>query len=227
MKCDQLRPLMIDYLYDEISDEDRKLLNSHLKECEKCRAELESMKSTSQILQKWEDVEPGFNLVIVTKNVSWFENIKERLKSSLPAPKKIGLGLAYGLVGIFLILAIGNTEISYQQGNFKMRIALFSKPTAPVQNQISAETTHQVLQKFRQENLYLMKTMIEQSESRLRKEWATTLTDFNQNLEQQRIRDLQLISAGLFDIERNTYKKIQRTDNSINELMRYISTPRK
>ena len=82
MKCDQMHSLMIDYLYDEISDKNRGILESHLATCEKCSAEINTLKSTSKILQKWEDVEPDFNLVMVSEKVTWLNNLKEKLEKS-------------------------------------------------------------------------------------------------------------------------------------------------
>lgn len=227
MKCDQIHPLLIDYLYDEISDDNKKVLQAHLVKCDKCRQEFESLKITSNILQKWEDIEPDFNLVMVTKKSSWLQNIKQRLTEIFPSPKRVGYGFAYAVAGLFLLLAISNTEISYQQGNFNMRMALFSKPSQLEQNETYDVSTQQLVEKLQQENYYLMKTMIEQSEARQKKEWQTSLVHFNQNIEQQRIQDLNLIGSGLTDFERNTYKKLERIDNSLYELFRPVNSPQK
>ena len=227
MKCDNIHPLIIDFLYDEISEENKKILQIHLKKCDNCRKEVESLKNTSKILQRWEDVEPDFNLVMVTEKVGWIENIKERLQKFLPKSRKIGYGLAYGFIGIFLLLALANTEISYQQGNFKMRMALFSKQSKQNQNKANEILSNQFVEKLQQENYYLMKTMIEQSEARQRKQWQSSLVQFNQNLEQKRIQDLNLIGSGLSDFEKNTYKRIQRIDNSLYELIQPVNSQQK
>jgi len=227
MKCDQIHPLIIDFIYDEISEENKKILHSHLINCIECHEEIEFLKSTSKILQKWEDVEPDFNLVMVTENASWLDSIKERLRKFLPQPKKLGFGLAYGVAGIFLLLALANTEISYQPGYFRLRFGLFSNQAPPAQNETTLAVSNQLVDKLRQENYYLMKTLIEQSEARQRKEWQSSLVKFNQNLELRRVQDLNLIGSGLNDIEQNTYKKLQRIDNSLNELFRPVNSQQK
>jgi len=227
MKCDTIHPLIIDFLYDEITEENKKILQLHLKKCAKCREEVESLKSTSNILQKWEDVEPTFNLVMVTEKVSWTNNLKEQFQKLFPKPKKIAFGFAYGFIGIFLLLALANTEISYQQGNFKMSMGLFSKQSGQEQVEANAMLTNQLVEKLQQENYYLMKTMMEQSEARQQKQWQSSLVQFNQNLEQQRIQDLRLIGSGLNNFEKNTYKKIERIDNSLYELFRPVNAQRK
>ncbi len=223
MKCDQIHPLIIDFIYHEISDQGRETLQAHLLKCASCREELEALKSTSQILQKWEDVTPNFNLVMVSEKVNWVESIKKKLRQLLPTPKKAIRGLAYGVAAIVLLLALTNTEISYQAGNFKMSFGLFSKQTAAKPNEETVIANNQLVEKLRQENYYLMKTLIEQSEARQRKEWQTSLVQLNQNFEQRRLQDLNLIGLGLNDIEQNTYKKLQRIDNSLNELFRPVN----
>ncbi|HDQ00757.1 MAG TPA: hypothetical protein ENN22_16465 [bacterium] len=224
MKCDQVHPLLIDFLYDEISEADNQTLQSHLNQCEKCRNELASLRKTSRFLQKWEDEAPDFKLTMVTEKISWSQNMKQRWQSWRQTSKKFGLGLAYAVAVIFLLLAIGNTEVSYQQGSFRMRIALFPKSTEQQTTELADAQTRQLIEKLQQENYYLTKTLIEQSEARQRQEWAMTLAQFNKELEQQRMQDWELIGAGLIGIERTTSKQLQRTDNSLNELMRYISS---
>ena len=227
MKCDTIHPLIIDFLYDEISEENKKILQLHLKKCNKCREELESLKSTSHILQKWEDVDPDFKLTLITEKISWLDNLKEQFQKFFPKSKKIAFGFAYGFVGVFLLLALANTEISYQQGNFKMSMGLFSKQAKQNQVEINEMLTNQLVEKLQQENYYLMKTMIEQSEARQQQQWKSSLVQFNKNLEQQRIQDLRLIGSGLNNFEKNTYKKLERIDNSLYELFQPVNAQRK
>ena len=227
MKCDLIHPLIIDFLYDEITGENKKILKLHLNKCDNCREELESLKNTSTILQKWEDIDPDFNLVLVTEKISWFNNLKERFQKFFPKQKKIAFGMAYGLVAVFLLLALANTEISYQQGNFKMSMGIFSKQAEKSQLEPNDILTNQFVEKLQKENYYLMKTMIEQSEASQQKQWQSSLVQFNRNLEQQRIQDLNLIGSGLNSFEKNTYKKIERIDNSLLELVRPVNSQRK
>ena len=227
MKCDNIHPLILDFLYEEINEENKKILQLHLNECDKCREQVESLKNTSKILQQWEDVEPDFNLVLMTEKVTRLENLKRALKNFLQERRKSVFGLAYGFVAVFLLLALANTEISYQQGNFKMSMGLFSKPSDLNQNEAKQIITNQLVEKLQQENYYLMKTMIEQSEARQRKQLQSSLVQLNKDLEQRRIKDLNLIGSGLNNFERNTYKKIERIDNSLYELFRPVNSQQK
>ena len=225
MKCSDLKPLFMDYIYDEISDKDRSLFLTHLSQCQSCQKELAALKQTSNILQRWEDIDPDFNIVMQMEKVSWFSKMKEGLASLFPTHKRFVYGFASVTVGIFLLLAIANTEISYRKGEFKMSLGLFSKPSA--RTTVDDALTQQIIQKLQQENFYLTSSLIQQSEDRQRKELASNILKLKQDFEHQRVEDLNMVGFGLDNIEKNTFRKIESTDKSINEIIRLINAQSK
>lgn len=225
MNCNDLKPLFMDFLYDEISDKDRSLFVAHLSECDSCQQELRALKQTSHILQRWENVDPDFNVVMVTEQISWFSHVKHRLTHLIPKPKKVVYGFVYAAIGIFLLLAIANTEVSYRQGEFKMSTGLFSKPASP--QKTDEYLTKEFIEQLQKENYYLMSSLLERSESRQRKEMASAILQLRQDFERKRIEDLNLVGVGLNNIEENTFRQFKRTDNSLNEIIRYINAQNK
>jgi len=221
MNCEQAQSLLMDYLYDEISDEDRLLFQAHLSQCESCQQELESLRQTSTLLQQWEDVTPDFNVVMVTEKVSWLGRLVQGIGNYLPKPRKIAAGVAIAVAGLFLLLAIANTEISYRQGEFKMSLGLFSKPAD--RGTTVSTVDPQWVEQLQKQNYYLMNSLIQQSEQRQRKELASAVLQLRQELERQRIEDLNLVGFGLDDIKQTTYRQIRRTDESLNQLMKFIN----
>ena len=225
MNCNDLKPLFMDYLYDEISEDDRRLLLAHLARCQSCQAEFDALKKTSNILQQWEDIDPDFNVIMVTEKAPWLTRLKNYITGLLPQPKRIAFGLVYAAVGCFLVLAIANTQISYRQGEFKMSLGLFSKPAQQTsQDDLS---TKQVVEKLQQENYYLMSTLLQQSEARQQKEIATAVLQLRQDFERQRVEDLNLVGYGLNNIEQNTSRQIQQTGRSLKELIQLINAQEK
>jgi len=225
MKCNEIKPLFMDFLYNEITKEDQRLFEAHLSQCESCQKELESLQKTSNILQQWEDVDPDFNVVMVSENVSWVSLVKQRLNQFFPVPKKLAYGFAYAAAGIFLLLAIANTEISYRQGEFKMSMGLFSKPAS--QQQPENVLTQEFLNQWREDNYYLMSSLIQQSEQRQRKERTSNILQLRQEFARQRIEDLNLVGLGLDNIEQTTVRQLKRTDSNLNELIQLINTQMK
>lgn len=225
MKCNEIKPLFMDFVYDEISEQDRAVFEAHLSQCDTCQKELEALQKTSNILQQWEDVDPDFNVVMVSEKVSWVSVLKQRVSQIFPRPKRLIYGFAYGAVALFLLLAIANTEISYRQGEFKISMGLFSKPQS--QEQPENILTQEFLDQWRKENYYVISSLIEQSEQRQRKERTTDILQLRQEFARQRIEDLNLVGLGLDNIEQNTFRQLKRTDNNLNELIQLINTQMK
>lgn len=225
MKCNDLKPLFMDFVYDEISDEDRQLLMAHLSTCESCQREMESLKQTSHILQQWEDVDPDFNVVMVTEKESRLNRLTVGVRRLLPKKKKIAYGFAYLAVAVFLLLAIANTQISYRRGEFDLRMGLFSKPSS--RQNADRYLTREFVEQLQQENYYLMTSLIEQTEAKQRKEMASAILQLRQDFERKRLEDLNLVGVGLNNIEQQTIRQLRKTDNSLNELIRYIHAQRK
>ena len=72
-----------------------------------------------------------------------------------------------------------------------------------------------------------MSTLLQQSEARQRKEMASAILQLRQDFETKRIEDLNLVGVGLNNIEQNTVRQLRRTDNSLNEIIRYINAQKK
>lgn len=222
MSCKEMRSLLMDFLYEEISAADRELFLGHLATCKSCQQDYIDLRRTSRMLQEWEDVNPDFNFIVVNEKSHWANYLKDLLAKLIPRPRKLVYGVIGSLVGIFLLLAAANTEISYQSKEFKLRLGLFQKPTSATS---SADylATQRLIEQLQQENYLLMTSLIQQSEARQRKEMASAFIQLRQDIERQRIEDLNLVGLGLDNIERNTYHRIQKTDNSLNEFIRLIN----
>jgi hypothetical protein len=218
MKCSDTKIYLMDLLYDEINEEDNILLKNHLSDCSTCREEFESLKKTSNVLQQWEDVEPNLNLTFVKESASFWEMLKEKFAFS---PKQAAIAFSLGFAFVLLVLSIFNTEISYQNGNFAMKMSLVPRKeelkTAPL-------TEHQLAQ-IQQYNIGLINNLITQSETKQQQHLISTLTAFSKEYDSRRSNDLQLVGVGLEQVERNLYTKMQQQiNNQHNNLIRMINT---
>lgn len=221
MKCNDLKPLFMDYLYDEISEDDRRLLQKHLAECRSCQKEFDALQKTSNILQHWDDIDPDFNVVMVAQQESWLTRVKNSMTKLLLQPKKIAIGFGYAAVGLVLVLALAHTQISYRQGEFNMSMGLFSRPAS--QTSQDDVLTKQLVEKLQQENYYLMSTLLQQTEARQQKAIATAVLQLRQDFERKRVEDLNMVGYGLNNLEQNTSRQIQQTGRSLNELIQLIN----
>jgi hypothetical protein len=103
-----------------------------------------------------------------------------------------------------------------------MSMGLFSRP--PSLQKSENILTQEFLDQWRNENYYLMSSLIQQSEQRQRKERTSNILQLRQELARQRIEDLNLVGLGLDNIEQNTVRQLKRTDNNLNELIQLINT---
>ena len=214
-KCEQIRTLMMDYLYDELSKNDREAFIAHLDQCNECREEVESLKVTSGILQQWGEVESDIRLIAVKERSSSFATFKKFLGNGLFRPKKLAFGFGCAFLAVFLLLALANTEISVNNGNFNMRMSFFERPEQQVNSDIA--NSSQLLQELVRENFQLTSSLIEQSEAKQRQELVYVLSSFKKDIDQQRYQDLSMIQYGFRDMQKNTYRQI---DNTINKIIR-------
>ena len=207
----------MDFLYDEISDENKKLLQTHLSLCQSCREEFESLKETTQILQQSNEVEPNFNMVFVSETKSIWAGLKDVISFS---PKKIAYGFAIGLVSVLLILSLTNLEITYKNGNYSLKMSIIPTKTEQQKEIINNE----VIAQLQQQNLQLMNTLIQNSEERYRKQLISTLAQFSRDFDSRRANDLQLVGLGLDEVEKNIYSRIEkRTNSQLNNMIKYIN----
>jgi hypothetical protein len=218
MNCEQIRTLMMDYLYDELSKEDHETFNAHLDQCRECREEMESLKTTSGILQQWKGVESEIRVIAVKERSFTFAKFKEFLNDGFFRPKKLAIGFACAFSAIFLFLALANTEISISNGNFKMRMSLFDGSEQLAHSGIA--NSSQAVEELLRENLQLTRSLIEQSEARQRQELAYVLSSFKEDIDLQRYQDLSLIKYGLKELQKNTYQKMEQIDSTLTEFVR-------
>lgn len=218
MKCSDIKLMLMDFLYGEISDEDKALLQDHLAQCSICHDEVEALQHTSKMLQHWEDVDPRLNLVFVHES----QSVWSRLIQWLPiSSKKLAYGLAIGFAIVIMLLSIANIDLSYREGHFSLKMGLLPRKEI----QPTSTPNDELIAQIQQQNLQLMTTLIQQSEERQRKQVIATLTEFSRDIENRRTADLRLVGAGLDEIEKSVYTKLQKqTNNQLNNLIRYINT---
>ena len=217
MNCEQIRTLMMDYLYDELSNEDREEFISHLDQCKECNMEAESLKTTTGILQQWGEIEDDIRVIAVKEKSPSSGKLREFLRNGVFMPKKMAAGFACAFAAILLFLALVNTEISINNGNFNMRMSFFNRPEQQVNKDIAGSSP--LVEELVRENFQLTRSLIAESEEKQRNELAYILSAFKKDIDQQRYQDLNLIKYGFNDLQKNTYRQIQQIDNTINELI--------
>ena len=59
MKCDEIRDELVKFIDNEVSDEMRETIRTHLNDCADCSRELDSLRSVMAVCQHWKDISPS------------------------------------------------------------------------------------------------------------------------------------------------------------------------
>lgn len=218
-RCEEIRALMMDYIYDEMSEEERKVFEFHLNGCPECRDEVESLKKTSGILSEWVEPEPDIRVIAIKERASFFGKVAGSFINGFLNPKRLAFGGVGVLLAIFLFLSITNTEISLNKGNFSMRMSLM-KPSKPIQTEASTGNTNLVVEELVRENYQLTRALIEESEARQEQKLAYVLSSFKKELDEERYQDLNLVQYGFKELQENTYQQVREIDGALKGLIR-------
>jgi len=113
--CSKYRELFVPALYDEISGEERRPLEEHLQECEKCTAEFEQMKKTAGFMSRrkrelpsdeyWESFEK--NLQGKLKSESAGGTLHPQKKKNLIQLFQAAPAWSYQLAAAIVLIALG------------------------------------------------------------------------------------------------------------------------
>ncbi len=218
MTCNEIKIQLMDFLYNEIEPESERLVRAHLENCSACRAEYETLSRTSLTLKAWENEDPRLHLVFVRENKSWLGALKGKIfPAEVPAWGK-AVSLAAGVaLGVLLISALLNTEISFNNGAFTYRTSLLPRTSATVDSQLVAQIQQQLDEKHRQ--------LLLASQQQQRDEFNRTLAKFAAEIDRQRQSDLMLVGRGLNEFQEHTNSRFERNDELLNQFLRTVKLP--
>lgn len=224
MNKETARSLFIDYLYDELEQDQRKELEIYLSKHPELQNELEELSDVRSMLSHLPVQDPAEQLVMVEPNKSGFQDWwNELLESWIPGNGFARAGIAIAsLLGVFLIAgAVTKMNITINDSGFNLA---FGEKQEIIQQGFTPRQVEHLLQQVREDNAIMISDAIQaaqqQQESRLEK----TLVNFADYIEQQRQSDLQMISSGLYNMEETYYDRFRQTDQVLGELIQTVST---
>lgn len=113
--CDN-RELIVGYLYDDLTDAERRSFDAHLSVCDECRTEVVGLRATRSHLSVWAPPEPEFAFRIVREQAPSAKVLPMR------ARWKPALGLAAAAVLVLAAAgAIANIEVKYDANGLVLR----------------------------------------------------------------------------------------------------------
>ncbi|MEW6455903.1 MAG: zf-HC2 domain-containing protein [Acidobacteriota bacterium] len=200
MEC-EIKPYLIDYIYDELPEEKKHEFENHLKGCAQCKIDLEEIKDAKNILEQWKAPESEKTFLVPIKQR---ENIAFFYKS-----------LAYSLAAIIIIvfLSISNFNVSF--GKFSLNFGKTKNIVPQVNQEIAQKESEKEFEERSQKAFLELLNRIEKQQKEERLFYINTLNQLLTKFEEKRREDLM-----------NYYNAIMLLESQNRKIFDYIDLVR-
>lgn len=211
----------MDYLYDEMSDTEKREFEELLEADPKLKKEFEELQATRKVMGTVsldsDELKP-FSLR-PDRNTASENTFKGSAK--LYRLMKVGMAAAILLAGM-MALALSGVQFGKTSDGFYLAIG--NQPE-PVQQGISEEEVMNLLTRIQQENTLVMAALAEQTQQQQTAQLEEALNLLTAYYDQRRQQDLLLIAEGLTQLEEDTYYRFLQTDETLGDIIYALSNP--
>jgi len=226
MNKQDARLLMMDYLYDEMSNEKKAEFEKLMEEHPGLKKELDEMSETRGLLQQIQAETPGAKLFMMNPEKGRFAARFDEIRKVVTPRSTFGK-TALSLAALFLVtvLLASAAKLTVSTAGDGITLAFGGAPVVHNQNNgLSKEEADALIQQIRQENAVLATNLIRQAQEQQNEQFEDAMMQIVQYFETQRANDLQLLGGGIAQLEEVTYSRFQQTDQTLNGLLYAIST---
>jgi hypothetical protein len=212
MDCDVYRDRMLDVLYGEATDLDRKAAEGHLESCEDCRQEFSAFRRLRRDLTSWSVPAPA------------------RHRRARLAPAALAVAAAAALA-LGTAVALAGAEVRRDERGWSVRLG---RPAAALEARLDEqEARHRrelealrarleqaaALPAAGEASGALVRDLVEQSERRQQQRLLQALAELSERTEAQRRYDLAQVSAGMSYLEGKASLHAARTTELVGQVL--------
>lgn len=215
---DQLaRTLFMEYLYDEISAEDKAKLESYLDKNSGLRQELNELRETRSLLQQMPDPDTRPKLLVMDPRdrtfLQWCREARQLLPHSL-----LGKSALAAVAGLILLLVVGSVaQLHVDTSGGGVAISMGGPPPTASEG-LTAEQAEVLADEIRRENAVMMADYAEAINQQHRQQLQQLISYF----QQQRIDDLQLVDQTLDEFQQTTHDRLLQTNLYLGEVLQSV-----
>ncbi|MEX0660518.1 MAG: hypothetical protein WEA58_11600 [Balneolaceae bacterium] len=195
---------LMDYLYNEMDDEQKVAFEKYLESNPKLQKELKEMQNTHNLLDSVPTDTPAYKFIGVPQQPK-----NKRVYTFMKPALAVAASL---LIGV-MIFAFANMEMGQTENGFYLT---FGSP--PVEESVSEEAVVDLMNQIRNENQVLMAAMFEQNREQQNEQLELVLTELTQYYETRRDQDLLLVAEGFAQLEEETTDRFVRTNETIEDI---------
>ena len=236
---------LVAYLYDECDPGERETIAAHIKRCLSCAGEIEALSDTRRTLAAWRPPQMTLGFQITSaRDVASRARVLERKGPWWSAPLPAWAQVAAALVIFAAGLSIGIAR-NGAQGQAEPREAAVTStaPSAAPAAAASPDDLAQVEQRLRAEMAQLrtaaptpvatqvngdavlqqVKTLLEQSEERQRRDFTLRMVDLASGIETQRRVDLASVRQTMGQMQGVTGTEVRQQREAIDRLSNFLN----
>src|SRR6056297_15229 len=208
---------LMDYLFDEMTPDEKKQFEQKLQNSEELRGKLNELKATQSVIGKYSPEEPEQSGFQYRDELDHGTAIKKpsRYRTAILAVAAVLLITFF--IGAFSSVQFGETEQGYY-------LTFGNPPVQVEQTGISEEELNQIIAEIKTENSLMLNSMMEQTQREQNERFNESLTTLAEYYEERRNRDLMLFTEGLLQLEESTSTEIDRTNRALNGIIYALST---
>lgn len=216
---DQLaRSLFMDYLYEEISEEEKEKLENYLEHNPQLRKELNKLRDTRSLLQKMPEADPARQLLVMEPRNRTFRQWWRQAKALLPQ-SFLGRAAFAAAAGLILFLMVGSVaRLHIDTSGEGLSVSMGYTPT--VKPQLSETQTEALVNQIREENAAMLADYAETINQQNREQLQKVVAYF----QEQRIQDLQLVDQTLEEFHDNTSYRLRQTNQYLGQVLQTVNS---
>jgi hypothetical protein len=235
---------LVAYLYDECEPHERETIAAHLKRCLACSSDIESLSATRRTLAAWTppDMALGFQITrpqdvgpakVLERKVPWW-------RAPLPAWAQAAAAVIIFAAGLSIGFARSGAPVQAPSREGEA-LASPSRPTTPV---VSRDDLAQLEQRLKAQMAQIksapitpvathvsddgvmqqVKTMLEQSEERQRRDFTLRMVELAGNIETQRRVDLASVQSRMGQQQGVIGTELRQQREAIDRVNNYLVT---
>lgn len=213
MTNEELHIRMMDYLYGELEENERRRFETYLQEHPSVKNELEELRETGTVLRHAEADKPKHHFTLTPAPVQpanrWWQYSSFRVAAAVAAC----------VILFFTAGALSGLNMNIGQDGFSVA---FGEQSAASEG-FTAGQVQEIVSEIQQQNLQTINELISASELQQREQIEETLTTFMDYLDTQRQEDFRLISRGLQEIQNNTASRFRQNELVLGELLQQVN----
>lgn len=218
----------MDYLYDEMDDNQKREFEKKLEENPELKKEYAELESTRNLIRAVPVDTPSHKLVMMAPEHNQTVENKSSNRNFLHRFPVLTSVLATAACLLIILMAAAYTELNIGQTDQGLYLAFGEVPVSqpePVQQGLNEEEVRDMIDQIRQENSILLASMIEQVQEQQNEQLEEAINVLTNYYDQRRQQDLRLISEGLAQLEEETYYRFRQTDQTLGDLIYALSYP--